>query len=215
MLLFRRLLVQLRNQYLYNRKRLFVYSGAASALLAAITIGIDFVLPFASWGMLIRTLLLIPTSVAIFVLGYSAVIAYTFYKADDENWTSLRAKYSPTWRQRISMVIGAILFVLVYAISMKPGYTLTSSIIVAIVIGLFVFMRKTTVEINREELGIPDARDAALNTHLRRRSAETHTRAETRQKTKSDEKAKAKIDKAREKLAKAEAELEAPDPTEK
>lgn len=211
MLLFRRLLVRIRNEYIYNRTKLFAYSGAASALLALLTVGLDFILPWETWGMVIRTILLIPTAVAIFVLGYSGVLAYCFFKAQDETWTSLRARYSPTWRQRISMVIGAVLFVLIYAISMRPGYTLVSSVIVAIVIGLFVFMRKTSIEMNREELGIPDARDAALNTHLRRHSAATQSRPETRAKAKADEKAKARIEKARAQLAKAEAELEAPE----
>jgi glucan phosphoethanolaminetransferase (alkaline phosphatase superfamily) len=211
MLLFRRLLVAIRNEYLYQRKRLFVVSAVASVLLGALSVGLDFLLPWQSWGMVLRTLLLIPTAASIFVLGYAAVIGYCFFKAQDETWVSLRSRYSPTWRQRISMVIGALLFVMIYAITMKPGYTLTSSIIVAIVIGLFVFMRKTSLEINREELGIPDARDAALNTHLRRRSAEVRAPKEVKQRTKEEEKTQARIDKARAKLAKAEAELEAPE----
>lgn len=208
MLEFRRLLLKLRKQYLFNKPKFLPLSILSVVVFSIISLGIDFLLPWGSWGMVIRTIVLIPTAISIFVLGYSGVLAYHFYQSRDRSWTPLRGRYSPTWRQRISMIIGAVLLVLIYAIAMKPGYTLMSSAIIAVVIGLFVFMRKTSNEMNREELGIPDARDAALNTHLRRHATATRNQPESKAKSKADEKAMARIDKARVKLAKAEAEFD-------
>lgn len=210
MLLFRQILIAIRTQYIYNRARLFIVAGASTMLMLVITNLLDIFLPWEPWGMILRTIALIPTSLSIFLLGYSSALAYHFTKSKDPAWASLREKFSPTWRQRISMIVGAVLLVLVYAIGLNPGYTFTSSLIVACIIGLFAFMRKTSTEINREELGIPDARDAALNTHLRRSAAKNSSPA-AKEKSKADEKAKARIEKARVKLAKAEAELEAPE----
>lgn len=208
MLEFRRLLLRLRKQYLFNRAKFLPLVIASVVVTAAISVAVDILLPWGSWFMVLRTIILVPTAIAIFTLGYCGTLAYHFYRSRDQSWTSIRGRYSPTWRQRISMVIGAILLVLIYAIAMKPGYTLMSSIIVAIVIGLFVFMRKTSNEMNREDLGIPDARDAALNTHLRRHATDAHSHPEVKKQTKAQEKARARIEKAQAQLAKAEAEFD-------
>jgi len=208
---FREALLLIRDWFLTDRKKLFLIAGAASAILGLITVAADLFLPWGSWGMVARTLLLVPTSVALFVLGYAGAIWWTFFKARDPEWTNVRARFSPTWRQRISAIIAAILLVVIYAVTTRPGYTLTSSVIVAVIIGLFVFMRKTVAEINREELGIPDARDAALNTHLRRRASAVKPRVETRAKAAANAKTEAKAAKLRAKLAATEAELERPE----
>lgn len=208
---FRRVLSLIRRELVNNRSRLFLIAGVATLVLGGVTVGLDFILPWGGWGMIVRTVLLLPTAVAIFVLGYGLSLLYYFFKKRNDDWLSLREKFSPTWRMRISMMIGAVLIVLVYAITMKPGYTFVSSIVAAIVIGLFVFMRKSTVELNREDLGIPDARDAALNTHLRRYTAVSRDKVETKAQAKKDEKTKARVQKARAKLAEAEAELEKPE----
>lgn len=207
-MLFRKVLLFIKRQYMYHRARFFLYAIGAFILLAGISIGVDFLLPWEGLGMFLRVFILIPLGSVIFALGYAGALAYYFMRSQDEQWVSWRDKFSPTWRQRISMIVGAVLVVLIIATnSNNPGYTLVTSCIAAVIVGLFVFMRKTSSELRREELGIPDARDVVLNSHLQRKSASNANKKDNR-KDKLDAKAQARVDKARAQLAAAEADLE-------
>lgn len=157
---FRKALVRIRKEYNTNRTKLFIYSGLAT--LAAIIIGalLDTLLPFESWANIIRSFVLIPSAVSIFVFGYSISLLLHYRKIQQNpEWTPFRMRMSPTWRNRFSIVIGALMFVLIYANGFSVGYTFISSVFVAITIGLFAFMRTTQAEKARSEFDIPDARD--------------------------------------------------------
>jgi len=157
---FRKALVRIRKEYNTNKKKLFLYSGSATIIAIIIGALLDALLPFESWANVIRSLVLIPSSISIFVFGYSISLMLHYRKIDqDPEWTPFRMRMSPTWRNRISIVIGALMFVLIYANGFSIGYTFISSTFVAIAIGLFAFMRTTQAEKARNEFDIPDARD--------------------------------------------------------
>ncbi len=167
---FRRALIWIRNQYLTKPKDLFLYAGVASLVMAGLSFLADFFLPWDQWAVFIRALIALPEAAAFFVLGYGATLWYVEYKErTKENYSTWRSKLSPTMRQRASAIAGAVLFVVMFAVTQQPGYTFVAGIIVAIVIGLFAFMRRTSQELARDSIGLPDARDASLNSHIQAR----------------------------------------------
>lgn len=196
---FRKALVWIRNQYLDRPKELFLYSGIAFLVTGAISILADFLLSWDQWAILVRALLAIPTAAAVFILGYGLVLFYVDYRlARNPEYRTWRMRLSPLMRQRVSMLIGAILFVFMFAVAQQPGYTLAASVIVALATGLFAFIRKTSKELNREIVGLPDARDVAFDSHLR---AQAKKAAEMRlRKGKKDKADKEKEDDKQEQL---------------
>ncbi len=195
---FRKALIWIRNQYYSNRGQLILLSTAGVILTGALGFLADFMLPWDQWAILVRAVIAIPASISLFVLGYAGTLAYVNYRSSTvENYRTWRVRLSPTMRQRVSAVIGAVLFVLMFAVTMQPGYTFVSSIIIALVVGLFAFMRRTSTEISRDDIGLPDARDVALDSHLR-------TTAQNALKKRNAEERKAERDKSR----KLEEELE-------
>jgi len=165
---FRKALIWIRNQYYANRSQLLILSAAGVILTAALGFLADFLLPWDQWAIFVRAIVAIPASLALFILLYSATLAYVTYRSRTvENYRTWRVRLSPTMRQRVSAVIGAVLFVLMFAVTMQPGYTFVSSLIIALIIGLFAFMRRTSTEISRDDIGLPDARDVALDSHMR------------------------------------------------
>lgn len=171
MLIFRKALVRIRREYNQEPKRLYIFSAAVVAILSSISLLIDYLLPFEGLGNVIRSIILIPTSAAIFVLGYAVSLLMHYAKIGQEReWIPYRLRLSPTWRRRVSAIIAAFLVVLTYASGFRVGYTLISSIFVAIVIALFAFMRLTKEEAAREKFGIPDVRDVRHNAHMKKLS---------------------------------------------
>jgi hypothetical protein len=161
---FRKFLVWCRRQYNLNRKNTLIKLISAFVFFAASSIVVDIYLPFGSIWMYLRTLLLIPISVSIFIIFYFLSLYLHDRKVStDENWVPYRMRFSPSWRRRISAIVGALIFVFIYATGFRPGYTLVSSILASIVIALFAFMRTTKSEATREELNIPDLRDIKYN----------------------------------------------------
>jgi len=168
---FRKALIWIQDQYDENKKQLFLYSGIAFVLAAGLGFLADFLLPWAQWAIFVRAIIALPSAALAFILGYASTLFYVGYKKRTKSgYETWRTKLSPTMRQRASAVIGAVLFVLMFAVAMRPGYTLASSLIVASAVGLFAFMRKTSNELIRERVGLPDARDASLDAHIRTRA---------------------------------------------
>lgn len=159
-MIFRKALVRIRREYNTNRNKLFLFSGVATFLAIVIGALLDLLLPFESWSNIIRSIVLIPSAASIFVLGYSVSLLLHYRKTRlDPEWTPYRMRMSPVWRNRVSIIIGAFMFVLIYANGFSVGYTFISSCFVAIGIGLFAFIRPTQAEQSRSKFDIPDSRD--------------------------------------------------------
>jgi len=156
----RKSLIWLRKQYNTNLKKFYMYSIPATLLLILLNITVDTYLEFNTVYNIVRTVLVVPTAALFFAQGYLISLYYHYRKMDAETpWTPYRARFSPAWRQRISLIIGAILIVSIYATGFTPAYTTFSAFIVALIIALFAFMRTTNSEQRREEYNIPDSRD--------------------------------------------------------
>lgn len=159
-------LIRIRREYNTNRKNLFILFGGIFTVSLILSLVLDIFCSFTSVWNFIRSLILIPLSVSIFVLGYSASLyLHNNRMMEDPEWVPYRSRYSPKWRRYISMIIGSFLLVFMYANGYHVGYTLTASLFVAIIIALFAFMRLTRNEMLLEELEIPDARDIRYNKH--------------------------------------------------
>ena len=163
-MLFRKALLTLRRLYRTNTKNYFAYSISFTVLMAAITTAVDALVPFEGAWNILRSVLLVPTAVALFATAYGIGLYLHFRKtATDDEWVPFRARFSPAWRTRIALIVGAVLLVLIYALGQQPGYTLVSSVFGAIIIALFAFLRRTRDEAAREEYNIPDIRDTRFN----------------------------------------------------
>lgn len=191
MLIFRKALVRIRREYNQEPKRLYLLSGGLVIIFAGIGLVIDALLPFSGLGNIVRSLILIPTSVAVFVFGYAVGLFFHYARMNQKSgWVPYRLRMSPSWRRRISAIVAAFLAVLVYASGFKIGYTLVSSIFVSIVIALFAFMRTTKEESAREEFNIPDVRDVRYNAHMQKLSEQRETVEKERLKKKQSKRNK-------------------------
>jgi len=130
------------------------------------------------WFTLLRSVLLMLLSVSMFVFGYgvSLLLHYSQMRTKD-NWVPFRARVSPTWRRRIALLVGAVLLVLIYAAGGSIGYTLMSSISLAIGIALLAFIRLSKDESEREKFEIPDDRDTSYHKRLAKLREERAVRA--------------------------------------
>jgi hypothetical protein len=166
---FRKALVRIRRYYETQRSKLFLISALVVAGSVGAGVAGDALLPFTTGWNLLRTVLLIPTAGSVFILGYAASLwLHHWQRGRNPDWVPLRARVSPTWRRRISAVVAALMFVLVAAVNYNVGYTLISSLFVAVVIALFAFMRTTREENQREAFGIPDIRDTRFEQERRK-----------------------------------------------
>lgn len=165
MTLLRQLLVKLRSWYYSDERRtilrkLFIIFGVATIAGFAL----DFLTPFTGLWTVARSAVLIPIAATVFMLSYMAALGMNDrQKEKDPRWLPMRQRYSPRRRLQVAVVGGAVLLVLVYALSQAPGYTFIASLIVAAGFGLISFTRQTLKEIRQSDLGIPDSRDADYN----------------------------------------------------
>lgn len=192
-MLFRKFLVKIRKEYNTNKNRLYLYSAAV--LFVAIIAGIiaDAFLPFSGLWNALRTVILIPTAVSAFVFGYAVSLELHYRRiANDPEWKPFRMRFSPTWRRRISAIAAAFAIVFVYANGYRIGYTLISSLFVAVVIAIFAFLRTTRDEAKREEFNIPDSRDTNYETHRKKLAAD---RIEAQRRREEDKKSRKTRDK--------------------
>lgn len=201
---FRKALIWIKKQYTGNSFRLFLFSGVGVILFAGISLLLDFLLPWNQTAVFVRAIISLPLAACIFVFAYGGVIAYVDRRvrdSEESSYKTWRERLSPTMRTRISIIIGAVLFVIMFAVTMRPGYTIAASCIVAIVAGLFVFMRKTSLELRRETIGLPDARDAAFDSHVKKV-------AQTARQSRRSKKVQEELEREKEKTLKLEENLE-------
>lgn len=192
MLFFRKTLVRIKREYNTNRKRLFLYSVLATVLFILLGTVADLFLPFNSVSNLVRTLILIPTSISMFVLGYGLSL-YGHYRQleNDPGWVPFRARLSPTWRRRTALIVGAFLVLGIYANEQSTGYTPISSLITAVVIGLLAFIRTTKEEAKREEFNLPDERDVRYDQQMKKINAAREEAIRRKEMRKEEQKKKA------------------------
>lgn len=189
----RKFLVEIRKRLNADTKKFFVFLGSGVVLLTVIAVLMDIFLPFNGLYNVLRALLLIPLALGLFSLFYAvSILAHRYKVANDPHWVPYRLRFSPLWRRRIAIVIGALLLVVMYGNTNHAGYTFTSSLIAVAVIALLAFMRTTRDEMMREELEIPDSRDINYKKRLADRQeqrrieeAEAKAKAEAKKNKKS------------------------------
>jgi len=147
--------------YFYSWGGLLLASVIAAVL-------VDLFVPFGAWWNLIRTAVLVPLSVSMFAVAYGIGLILHRMRSTDPSWRPYRTRFSPLWRLRISAIVAALGLVLVYGSSESPVFTIFSSFLLAVGLGLLAFIRKTSQEIKRENLGIPDARDVSYDSEVRK-----------------------------------------------
>jgi len=150
-----------------GRKYFYLWASVALVSVAA-SVLVDIFVPFGAWWNLIRTVILVPLSVSLFAVGYGISLILHRMRSTDPSWQPYRTRFSPLWRMRISAIVAALGLVLVYASSESPVFTLFSSFLLAIGLALLAFMRRTSQELKREKLGIPDARDVSYDSEVRK-----------------------------------------------
>lgn len=165
---FRKFLTFLRRGFNTRGKKYFYLWGSILVAALAASILVDLFVPFGAWWNLIRTAVLVPLSLSIFAIGYAIGLTLHRMRSTDPEWKPYRTRFSPLWRIRIAAIVAAVGLVLVYAAGESPVFTLFSSVLLAIGLALLAFVRRTSTELKREKLGIPDARDVSYDSEVRR-----------------------------------------------
>ena len=171
---FRNFLVWVQKSYASGKRNFFLSSGLAAVVSLGLALMADLLLPWDQWAIFVRALVAIPGAVSVFVFSYG----FTLYQASlrrkrNNEYETWRAKLSPRMRTQASAVVGAVLFVVMFSVTMQPGYTIIAALVVAAITGLFAFMRKTSLELNRERIGLPDSRDTVFANHMRDKAKES------------------------------------------
>lgn len=172
----RRFLVWLRTKYNKSFLKLLIVSVTVLILSIVGSFVIDSLLPFTDINNLYRLFVLLPLAGSLFIVSYIVGLKLHYIRTSkpDNDWVPYRMRFSPMWRRRIAFIIGAFLFVAIYAIGFNVGYTLVSSIVAAMILGLFAFVRTTNSEELREKMNIPDVRD--INYNRRKKELELKNR---------------------------------------
>lgn len=171
----------LRTQYLRNIKNFTIYLSIALVASIGLSVLFDFLVPFSSWGNVARAFVVLVDSVIFFSAGYLAnFFFYMSQRAVNPDYVDLKERFSPSWRNRIAIIIGAVLFTMMLTVNQGLAYTIVSSIIVASVVGIVVFISRTEEEREREFYGVPDKRDDAYRDALE----DVRKKRESRQKKK-------------------------------
>lgn len=165
---FRKFLTFLRKGTNTKGMSYFYLWGSIALVATASSVFVDLFVPFGAWWNLIRTVILVPLSVSIFAVGYGISLILHRMRSKDSSWRPYRTRFSPLWRMRISAILGALGLVLVYASNESPVFTLFSSVLLALGLALVAFMRRTSQELKREKLGIPDSRDVSYDSEVRK-----------------------------------------------
>lgn len=170
----------LREGLIFLRRKYTAGAGSFQKLmLAVLAVSVvvsfvaDLLLPFQGWANALRALIIIPLATSLFSLAYLySMSLHDRRVADEEDWVPFRLRWSRTWRRRMAAVAGAFLFILVYASSYRPGYTLIAAGFCALAVALVAFIRPTRRELRMEELDIPDARDVLYDRKVKERTQE-------------------------------------------
>ena len=159
--------LRLKRQYHKSAARMFAVASVLSVIFAASAVSVDVFLPFGGWWTLLRTFLLIPLSMSLFVLGYTVALFLFYAQAEqakvdhEEEYVSFRGRMSAAWRRRIAAIVAAVGILITYANGHSATYTFVSSCFVAVLLGLVLFIRLTAEESKLADAGIPDPRDLA------------------------------------------------------
>jgi hypothetical protein len=168
MLLFRKFLVRIRQEYRVSYKRFFLSSGAVALILILIGFAVDGYLPFNGVFNIMRSLLLIPSSFAIFTIAYGVGLFFHGIRINSNpEWIPYRSRWSPSWRRRFGAIFGAFLLVIIITSGRHTGYTFINSIVGAGIIAIVAFIRLTKVEEDRSNLGIPNVQDLQFDSFSR------------------------------------------------
>lgn len=152
----------LKRHYFNNPKKTFIVTGATLITLIILAVLVDILLPFHTWGNIIRALLAIAGSAATYTtMFYTNMFYIQSKRAVTPNYTTPKEKLSPSWRIRVSLVAATILTILIFAVGHTPLYTTTNYFVIAGFLALVTFTAKTPEETEREYYGIPDNRDRA------------------------------------------------------
>jgi hypothetical protein len=162
----RKTLIRIRKEYKADEKRFFSRVGAVAVLLLIISVLTDVFLPFHGVATILRAVIALFFSATIFIIGYGASIRLHEKKTEDEEWVPYRLRFSVSWRRKLAIMAGSVLFVLIYATGETSVYTFLSSVYIAIGVGLVTFIRPTHKETLREELEIPDIRDVKYQDYM-------------------------------------------------
>lgn len=183
---FRRFLIWIKKQTNTNIKNFYFTYGGIFILSLGMSLALDYFTPFDGFWMILRTLTLVPLSVTIFILVYSWLYILHLKKVKkDPEWTSFRGRLSPAWRRRVGIITAAVLLVVVYSSQQIVGYTFVSSCVVAAVIGIFAFIRKTTSEQKRADLGIEDYRDVEYSSLIKKMEKEQSDKKDSKKQKRS------------------------------
>lgn len=159
----------LRKKYFHNLKQTFIVLIVANVILLTISVLVDTFLPFTTWFNIIRALIIGVFGIAVFSVGY--LISFFLSQAKrnvDDNYVLVKDRFSPTWRRRISIIVGAGLFGIIYSTDKNLVYTFVNSLVIATVIAIIVFLSMSEEEQDREYYGVPDARDSSYENNLKR-----------------------------------------------
>lgn len=154
---FRKFLIYLRQQKNTNFNKFVVITSLALAISIIIGVLADLYLPWNYFINTVRCIFLLVTGTTAFSLFY------TFIPDNDTEIKFFRLRKILSFRQRLnlSLLIWFIVIIL-DLILVKPGtasYTISGSIICAISLGLFTFIRPTYEETKRFENNVIDERD--------------------------------------------------------
>lgn len=158
----RELLIRLRAAYddPSLRKSWIIRAAIVFAVTFILGLVIDFTMPFTIVVNFLRTLLMVPSAIGLFVLLYFYSIRLHLYQVrQNADWRPYRTRFSPTWRRRIAAIVVAVLVVMLYGAGQGPGYTFVSTLFLVVVFALLAFIRTTKQEDSREKYDIPDPRD--------------------------------------------------------
>lgn len=169
---FRKFLIWIRDKQRMDSKNLYFFCVAGFAAIAIISLLVDSYVPWDGWWTLIRSALLVPLTGFGFIGLYALSLELSErkqleYRQNNERWVPYRLRYSPKWRRNVSLIIGAVVLVVVYASTTFVGYTIFSSTIAMLAIALIAFCRLTRTENKRAELKVTDPRDAMFEERMK------------------------------------------------
>lgn len=185
----------LRKQYFRNFKNFLLTLSAITVGFVIIAVIVDTFLSFDVWFNILRAFIIAFTATAMFSLGYTVSFFFSQSKRQiDQNYVMVKDRFSPTWRRRISVVIGAAIFGILYSIEKNSLYSTVSSFVVAVIIAVIIFLSMSEEEQDREFYGVPDARDLSYEKNLEKVKSERVKKAEERKRKKVKGKTDEKVD---------------------
>lgn len=168
----RKFLIWIRDKHRQDPKNLYFYCTVGFLVFAIISVVVDTYVPWDGWWMMVRSAMLFPLIGFGFVGFYSLSLDLNVRKQkaareNEENWVPYRLRYSPKWRRNVSLIIGALMLVVMYAADYFVGYTIFASVLAIIAVGMVAFCRLTRAENRRAEQKVPDPRDSMFEERMK------------------------------------------------